>query len=124
MYGCKFIQVHYNDDLLVSAEEIIYALDELDDGIHVNPVLKKVQRELFDCINNPIKMLKAVIADQQFTIDTDMIVNLSNGYIAAQYLFDNLTLENFGQSNIVGYYCDEVCGNDRYFSKDAFSGII
>lgn len=112
--------IEFNQGIFID----INALDEFDDGVHVNPVFKKVQRELFDCINNPIKMLKAVLAGQQFTMDTDMVITLSKDYISAQRLFDNLTLENFGQSDLVGYYCDEVRGNDRYFPKDAFSETI
>lgn len=101
----------------------INALDEFDDG-HVNPAFKKIQRELYDCINNPVKMLKAVIAGQQFAMDTDMVIELSKDYMTAQHLFDNLTLENFGQSNLVGYYCDEVRGNGKCFPKEAFSETI
>lgn len=112
-------EIEFNQGMFID----INALDEFDDG-HVSPAFKKVQRELFDCINNPIKMLKGVLAGQQFTMDTDMVISLSKDYIAAQHLFENLTLESFGQSNLVGYYCDEVRGNDRYFPKDAFSETI
>lgn len=101
----------------------INALDEFDDG-NVDVTFKKVQRELFDCINNPVRTLKEVIAGKQFTMNIDAIVALSKDYITAQRLFDQLTLENFGQSDLVGYYCDEVRGNDRYFSKSAFAETL
>lgn len=102
----------------------INPLDEFDDGIHVNPTFKKVQRELFDCINNPVRMLKGVLAGQKFTLDTDTVINLSKDYITAQHCFEQLTLDNFGQSGYVGYYVDEVRGNDRFFPKSAFDEII
>ena len=102
----------------------INALDEFDDGVNTDKVFKKVQRELFDCINNPIKMLKGVLAGEKYTMDTDMVVQLSNDYISAEHIFEKLTLDNWGQSDIVGYYVDEVRGNDRFFSKAAFDKTI
>ena len=56
----------------------INALHEFDDGVSVDVTFKKVQRELFDCINNPINMLKGVLAGKHYTLDTDTVVNLSN----------------------------------------------
>ena len=84
----------------------INALDEFDDGVNTDKVFKKVQRELFDCINNPIKMLKGVLAGEKYTMDTDMVVQLSNDYISAEHIFEKLTLDNWGQSDIVGYYVE------------------
>lgn len=102
----------------------INALDEFDDGVNTDKVFKKVQRELFDCINNPIKMLKGVLAGEKYTMDTDTVVQLSNDYISAEHIFEQLTLDNWGQSDMVGYYVDEVIDNDRYFSKAAFNETI
>lgn len=102
----------------------INALDEFDDGIHVPPGFKVIQKELFYCINDPIKMLKDVIAGKQFAMDTDTVVALCNDYITAERLFDQLTLENYGQSDLVGYFCDEMRGNHRYFSKKEFETTV
>lgn len=74
----------------------INALDEFDDGVNTDKVFKNVQRELFDCINNPIKMLKGVLAGEKYTMDTDTVVQLSNDYISAEHIFEQLTLDNWG----------------------------
>lgn len=78
----------------------INALDEFDDGVNTDKVFKNVQRELFDCINNPIKMLKGVLAGEKYTMDTDTVVQLSNDYISAEHIFEQLTLDNWGGSQI------------------------
>lgn len=102
----------------------IFPIDEFDDGIHVNPEFKAIQKELFNCINNPVDMLKGILAGKQYTMDIDSVVTLANDYIRAQHLFDQLTLENFGQSDIVGYFYDEMRGNDRRYPKSAFDEVI
>ncbi|MGN0161805.1 MAG: phosphorylcholine transferase LicD [Lachnospiraceae bacterium] len=102
----------------------IFPIDEFDDGVHVNPVFKQIQRELFDCINNPLDMLRGVLAGKQYAMGTDLVVELANDYIKAQHLFDQLTLENYGQSDIVGYYYDEVRSNARRYPKSVFGDTI
>ena len=102
----------------------IFPIDEFDDGIHVNAEFKKIQKELFNCINNPIDMLKGILEGKQYTMDIDSVISLSNDYIRAQHLFDQLTLENFGQSDIVGYFYDEMRGNDRKYPKSVFDEVI
>lgn len=102
----------------------IFPIDEFDDGVHVNPVFKQVQRELFDCINNPADMLRGILAGRQYTMDIDSIVALSNDYMKAEHVFEQLTLDNFGQSDIVGYFYDEMRGNDRKYPKSLFSETV
>ncbi len=102
----------------------IFPIDEFDDGVHVDPEFKKIQIELFHCINNPINMLKGILAGKQYTMDTDAIVSLANDYIKAQHLFEQLTLENFGKSDTVGYFYDEIRGNDSKYPKSVFDEVI
>jgi lipopolysaccharide cholinephosphotransferase len=112
--------VEFNQGIFID----IFPIDEFDDGIHVNPEFKQIQKELFNCINNPIDMLKGILAGKQYALGMDMVVTLANDYIQAQHLFDRLTLENFGQSDIVGYFYDEMRGNDRRYPKSVFDEAI
>lgn len=102
----------------------IFPLDEFDDGVHVNPEFKRIQKDLFNCINNPIDMLKGVLEGKQYAMNTDAVIALANDYIQAQKLFDQLALENFGQSDMVGYFYDEMRGNGRMYPKSLFDEII
>lgn len=101
----------------------IFPFDEFDDG-NADPVFKAIQRELFDCINNPVEMLKGVLAGKQYTMSVQDIMKYTEDYISAERVFDQLTLENMGQSDFVGLYSNEVRGNGLMFLKSVFREAI
>ena len=102
----------------------IFPIDEFNDGVNSNLEFKVIQRELFNCINNPVNVMKGIIAGEKYYLGMDNTVTLCNDYIQAQKLFEQLTLENYGQSDIVGYYYDEIRGNDRKYPKNCFEDTI
>ena len=102
----------------------IFPIDEFNDGVNSNLEFKVIQRELFNCINNPVNVMKGRIAGEKYYLGMDNTVTLCNDYIQAQKLFEQLTLENYGQSDIVGYYYDEIRGNDRKYPKNCFEDTI
>mgnify|MGYP000097865739 FL=1 len=102
----------------------IFPIDEFNDGVNSNLEFKVVQRELFNCINNPVNVMKGIIAGENYYLGIDNTVALCNDYIQSQKLFEKLTLENYGQSDIVGYYYDEIRGNDRKYPKNCFEDTI
>ena len=68
--------------------------------------------------------MKGIIAGENYYLGIDNTVALCNDYIQSQKLFEKLTLENYGQSDIVGYYYDEIRGNDRKYPKNCFEDTI
>ncbi len=112
--------VEFNQGIFID----IFPIDEWDDGIHTNKAFKIVQRELFDCINNPTLLLKGILDGKQYAIDVDTMVELCNDYIKAQKIFEQLTLSNYGNSDLVGYYYDQVRNNDRKYPKSCFDKTL
>jgi lipopolysaccharide cholinephosphotransferase len=102
----------------------INAIDDLGDEGNVSPGFKRIQRELYSCINNPVGMLKGVLEGQQYALDRDTVVAMCNDQMTAQRCFEQLTLENAGQSDYVGYYGDEVRGwKNRFIPRSAFDAV-
>lgn len=102
----------------------IFPIDEWDDEVHTNKAFKIVQRELFNCINNPTQVLRGILNGEQYAIDIDTTVELCNDYIKAQQLFEQLTLQNYGTSDIVGYYYDQMRRNDIKYPKSCFDETL
>jgi len=102
----------------------IFPIDEWDDEVHTNKAFKIVQRELFNCINNPTQVLRGILNGEQHAIDIDTTVELCNDYIKAQQLFEQLTLQNYGTSDIVGYYYDQMRRNDIKYPKSCFDETL
>ena len=102
----------------------IFPIDEWDDEVHTNKAFKIVQRELFNCINNPTQVLRGILNGEQYAIDIDTTVELCNDYIKAQQLFEQLTLQNYGTSDIVGYYYDQMRMNNKKYPKSCFDETL
>ncbi len=102
----------------------IFPIDEWDDEVNTNKAFKVVQRELFNCINNPTQVLRGILNGEQYAIDIDTTVELCNDYIKAQQLFEQLTLQNYGTSDIVGYYYDQMRMNNKKYPKSCFDETL
>lgn len=102
----------------------IFPVDEFDDGVNVDLTFKAIQRELFDCINNPVDVLKGIIAGKQYILDRDTLVAFCNDYISAERVFEKLTLENYGKSEYVGYFYDDMRRNNKKYPKACFDKVI
>lgn len=102
----------------------IYPLDEFYEEGVTNPIFKSLQIELFHCINNPTFILNGIKEGNTYTMDTDSLLELCKDYIQAQTIFGEITLENYNQSNYIGFLPEEMLNIDRRFPKDFFDKTI
>ena len=70
------------------------------------------------------QVLRGILNGEQYAIDIDTTVELCNDYIKAQQLFEQLTLQNYGTSDIVGYYYDQMRRNDIKYPKSCFDETL
>lgn len=102
----------------------IYPIDDARDDKEIGEAEKRMQREIFDCIMDPIKMLKGILAGEKYAIGNELVKELASDETKAQRLFESVAGQMAGHSAYLNFYADEILGNGRTYTKEAFNERI